>query len=200
MASPSDPETTDASFSTLIEGHGDIVGRQILRLSEGAFATFTRLCRTARDAVPRAEVAASLPSHLDAALRRNDESAARRLAGEAMERVRRNCLTLTERLRAMEYPCEEASSDHPRSLGYMVPRTHDSSDAAVQRDLDALTAKLEAFRDEGRIDQAQLEDLKEMGTKRITEPSAAIQLLDSTDPARRLPLMLTEFLMRVGRV
>ena len=83
----------------------------------------------------------------------------RRLAGEAMERVRRNCLTLTERLRAMEYPCEEASLDHPRSLGYMVPRTHDSSDAAVQRDLNTLTAKLEAFRDEGRIDQAQLEDL-----------------------------------------
>ena len=71
MASPSDHETTDASFSALIEGHGDVLGRQILRLSEGAFATFTRLCRTARDAVPRAEVAASLPSHLDAALRRN---------------------------------------------------------------------------------------------------------------------------------
>ena len=200
MASPSDHETTDATFSALIEGHGDIVGRQILRLSEGAFATFTRLCRATRDAVPRAEVAASLPSHLDAALRRNDEPAARRLAGEAMERVRRNCLTLTERLRAMEYPCEEASSDHPRSLGYMVPRTHDSSDAAVQRDLDALTAKLEAFRDEGRIDQAQLEDLKAECTRRVTERSAAIQLLDSTDPDRRLPLMLTEFLMRVGRV
>ena len=82
----------------------------------------------------------------------------------------------------------------------MVPRTHDSSDAAVQRDLDALTAKLEAFRDEGRIDQAQFEDLKAECTKRVTEPSAAIQLLDGTDPDRRLPLMLTEFLMRVGRV
>ena len=125
MASPSDPETTHATFSTLIEGHGDIVGRQILRLSEGAFATFTRLCRTARDAVPRAEVAASLPSHLDAALRRNDEPAARRLAGEAMERVRRNCLTLTERLRAMEYPVQEATKGFARNIGYMVPRVQD---------------------------------------------------------------------------
>lgn len=201
MTSPSESTATDASFSTLIEGHGDIVGRHILDLSEGAFATFAVLCRTTRDAVPRAEVAASLPGHLDAALRRNDEPAARRLAGEAMRRVARNCRTLAERLKAMDYPAVQAGRAHARNLGYMFERAHDRSDAAVQRKIDAVLAKLDAARDEGKFSEAQLEGLKgDDLISRFTDPDVATQLLDGSDPDKRLPLMLEEFLTWVGRV
>ena len=77
-------------FKIVIDGHGDIVGRRVLDCSETAFFSYVALCRATRGAVPRKVIDESLPGHLDAALRRDDEPAVRRLAGEAMRRVGRN--------------------------------------------------------------------------------------------------------------
>ena len=79
-----------SSFQIVIDGHGDIVGRRVLDCSETAFFSYAALCRATRGAVPRKVIDESLPGHLDAALRREDEPAVRRLAGEAMRRVGRN--------------------------------------------------------------------------------------------------------------
>ena len=86
-------------FKIVIDGHGDIVGRRVLDCSETAFFSYVALCRATRGAVPRKVIDESLPSHLDAALRREDEPAVRRLAGEAMRRVGRNVRTLLQYLR-----------------------------------------------------------------------------------------------------
>jgi len=93
-----------------MSGHLDVLAEQLLAYSTGN--PFMLLSRATRDAVPRRTIDASLPGKLDAALARNDETAARRLAGEAMRRVARNFRTLNGRLAARGYPVRYF---HPRS-------------------------------------------------------------------------------------
>ena len=171
-------------FKIVIDGHGDIVGRRVLDCSETAFFSYAALCRATRGAVPRKVIDESLPGHLDAALRREDEPAVQRLAGEAMRRVGRNVRTLAGRLVAMNYPVQDGERDdegifHHYMRGESANHPALASLASVPRDIRIPLMLEEFLRHVGTVVFADLEDRTHVTWWRSRHP----EVLSSNEPS-----------------